>query len=165
MQENCLHPSLIERAQEVVEANCKAQRTISTAESCTGGLASAAITEISGSSAVLLAGYVTYSNEAKCDMLGVELELIKKHGAVSEQVAKAMAAGALNRSGCDLAVSITGIAGPTGGSAEKPVGTVMFGVAKKGGKPLSFCRSFGANKSRAEIRLAAAVYALELLLP
>ena len=103
--------------------------TVSLAESCTGGLVSATLTELAGSSEWFERGYITYSNEAKTDSLDVPAQLIESHGAVSEQVAKAMAEGARIHSGSNVAVSITGIAGPSGGSAEKPVGTVCFGWA------------------------------------
>jgi nicotinamide-nucleotide amidase len=103
--------------------------TVSLAESCTGGLVCATLTELAGSSEWFERGYITYSNEAKTECLDVSAELIESHGAVSEQVAKAMADGARINSGSDVAISITGIAGPAGGSAEKPVGTVCFGWA------------------------------------
>jgi nicotinamide-nucleotide amidase len=108
--------------------------TLAAAESCTGGLIAAALTAIPGSSATLLAGYVTYSNEAKTRMLGVPAELIASVGAVSEAVARCMAEGALRESGADLAVSCTGIAGPGGAVPGKPVGTVFIGAARRGGK-------------------------------
>ena len=103
--------------------------TVSLAESCTGGLVCAALTELAGSSEWFEGGYITYSNEAKTQCLGVPSALIESHGAVSEDVAKAMAEGARSHSGSNVAVSITGIAGPSGGSIEKPVGTVCFGWA------------------------------------
>ncbi len=103
--------------------------TVSLAESCTGGLVCATLTELAGSSEWFERGYITYSNEAKTECLNVSAQLIQSHGAVSEQVAKAMAEGARIHSRSDVAISITGIAGPTGGSAEKPVGTVCFGWA------------------------------------
>lgn len=103
--------------------------TISLAESCTGGLVCATLTELAGSSNWFERGYITYSNEAKTECLDVPSDLIESHGAVSEEVAKAMAEGARIQSGSNVAVSITGIAGPTGGSQEKPVGTVCFGWA------------------------------------
>lgn len=159
-------PKLVNKmAGRVVLANQATGRTIAIAESCTGGLVSAALTEIAGSSDVFLAGYVTYSNEAKEAMLGVDPALIAAHGAVSHEVAAAMTSAALERSGADVAVSITGIAGPGGGSPQKPVGTVFFGLATSGTASQTFHQSFGADKTRAEIRLAAAIYALELLLP
>lgn len=148
----------------VIAENQARGLTVATAESCTGGLVSAALTEIAGSSAVFMAGYVTYSNEAKAAMLGVDPALIAKHGAVSVEVAAAMAAGAAEKSGANIAVSISGIAGPSGGSADKPVGTVTFGIYNQG-EINSFREQFGDDKSRAEIRAAAAIYALELLLP
>ena len=103
--------------------------TVSLAESCTGGLVCATLTELAGSSEWFERGYITYRNEAKTECLNVSAQLIQSHGAVSEQVAKAMAEGARIHSRSDVAISITGIAGPTGGSAEKPVGTVCFGWA------------------------------------
>jgi nicotinamide-nucleotide amidase len=106
--------------------------TVATAESCTGGLVTAALTHHAGSSASVLGGFVTYSNAMKHALLGVETELLESVGAVSEGVAAAMAAGALARSGADIAVSITGVAGPGGGSADKPVGLVWFGLAVRG---------------------------------
>ncbi|ODT03957.1 MAG: damage-inducible protein CinA [Mesorhizobium sp. SCN 65-20] len=105
---------------------------IATAESCTGGMIIAALTDIAGSSAVVDRGFVTYSNEAKKDMLGVSEETLKAHGAVSRETALEMAAGALAHSRASLALAVTGVAGPSGGSAEKPVGLVWFGVARKG---------------------------------
>lgn len=105
---------------------------MATAESCTGGLIAGACTDLAGSSAWFERGFVTYSNEAKSEMLGVDSELISAHGAVSEPVARAMAAGALRRSNTQAAVAVTGVAGPTGGSAEKPVGTVWFGWSIRG---------------------------------
>lgn len=104
-----------------------------TAESCTGGLIAAALTEVAGSSDVVDRGFVTYSNAAKTAMLGVPAALIEAHGAVSEAVVRAMAEGALARSEAGVAVAVTGVAGPGGGSAEKPVGTVWFGLAQAGG--------------------------------
>ena len=160
-----LSEELFRMAEQVVMVNCRAGRRVAIAESCTGGLVSTALTEIAGSSDVFLAGYVTYSNEAKEAMLGVDPALIAAHGAVSHEVAAAMTSAALERSGADIAVSITGVAGPGGGSAQKPVGTVFFGLATKNAAPQTFHQSFGADKTRAEIRLAAAIYALELLLP
>ncbi len=106
--------------------------TLATAESCTGGLIAAALTAIPGSSATVLAGYVTYSNEAKARMLGVREETLEEHGAVSEPVARQMAEGALRDAGAGIAVSCTGIAGPGGGSERKPVGLVFIGCAARG---------------------------------
>ena len=141
---------------------------IALAESCTGGLVAAALTEISGSSAVLGSGYVTYSNEAKIRMLGVNEDIIDTFGAVSVAVAWAMAQGALKKSGADIAVAVSGVAGPGGGTEKKPVGTVVFAVAVKGRDPedmIADRKDFGSDKSRAEIRTFATLHALELLLP
>lgn len=110
-------------------------QSLATAESCTGGLIAASCTELAGSSAWFERGFVTYSNEAKTELLGVPAELIAHHGAVSEEVARAMAAGALARSRADIAVAVTGIAGPTGGSQAKPVGTVWLAWAERGQAP------------------------------
>jgi nicotinamide-nucleotide amidase len=155
-------------AERVVIENKAAGRTIALAESCTGGLVAAAITEIPGSSAVLGSGFVTYSNEAKIKMLGVNEDILDTFGAVSVAVAWAMALGALKKSGADIAVAISGVAGPDGGTEKKPVGTVVFAVAEKGRDPedmIADRKDFGSDKSRAEIRSIAALYALELLLP
>lgn len=135
---------------------------LATAESCTGGLIAAALTHIAGSSDVLDRGFVTYSNAAKSEMLGVPAELIASCGAVSEQVARRMAQGALERSSADIAVSVTGVAGPGGGSAEKPVGTVWFGVARRGGAERTELRLFGGD--RGAIRLATVRHAFALIL-
>jgi nicotinamide-nucleotide amidase len=105
---------------------------LTTAESCTGGLIAATCTEVAGSSAWFERGFVTYSNEAKSGLLGVPAELIERHGAVSEEVARAMATGALAQSRADIAVAVTGVAGPTGGSEAKPVGTVWLAWAERG---------------------------------
>ena len=113
---------------------CRARGlTVATAESCTGGLVAGALTEIAGSSDVVDRGFVTYSNEAKQQMLGVPVQMLREHGAVSQQTAEAMARGALGRAGVDLVVAITGIAGPDGGSAGKPVGLVHFAAAARSG--------------------------------
>lgn len=132
-----LEPLLLEgetlaEAAALLEAMKARNLTLATAESCTGGLIAAALTAIAGSSAVVLAGFVTYSNEAKTRMVGVPAELIARVGAVSEEVARAMAEGALARSGASLALSCTGVAGPGGGSAEKPVGLVHLAAAMAG---------------------------------
>jgi nicotinamide-nucleotide amidase len=135
---------------------------VATAESCTGGLVASLLTEIPGSSDVVERGFVTYSNEAKADMLGVAPALIAAHGAVSEPVARAMAEGALARSRARMAVSITGVAGPGGGSAEKPVGLVHFGLAASGRPTLHRERRYG-DLGRAEVRARAVEDALALL--
>ncbi len=133
-----------------------------TAESCTGGMVAAAITDIAGSSEIFDRGFVTYSNEAKVEMLGVPTELIKKHGAVSEEVARAMAEGALAHARADIAVSITGIAGPSGGSETKPVGLVHFACATK--ETTAHVRRRFKNRGRSSIRAAAMNQALEMVL-
>jgi nicotinamide-nucleotide amidase len=155
-------------AERVVAENRAAGRTIALAESCTGGLVAAAITDIPGSSAVLGSGYVTYSNDAKIAMLGVNADIIATFGAVSVAVAWAMAQSALKKSGADIAVAISGVAGPDGGTENKPVGTVVFAVAEKGkdaGEVNADRMAFGSDKSRAEIRTIATLHALGLLLP
>lgn len=118
-----------------------------TAESCTGGMIAAAITDLSGSSSIFDRGFVTYSNEAKIDSLGVKAETLKKYGAVSEQTAKEMAQGALNNSNATIAISVTGIAGPTGGSDGKPIGLVYIGICKNGGEPIALKNNFSGDRS------------------
>jgi nicotinamide-nucleotide amidase len=135
---------------------------IVTAESCTGGLAAGLLTEIPGSSDVVERGYVTYSNTSKSETIDVPPKLITAHGAVSEPVARAMAEGALARSGADLAVAITGVAGPGGGSAEKPVGLVWFATARRDGATESLECRFG-DLGRSQVRLEAVRTALEQL--
>lgn len=165
--DHILPDEMVALARKVVEANRAAGRKIALAESCTGGLVSAALTEIPGSSDVFESGYVTYSNDAKLQTLGVSLDVLETFGAVSIAVAWAMARGALERSGADIAVAITGIAGPDGGSEKKPVGTVVFARAEKGGDSddvIADKREFG-NLGRAGVRLQAALVALELLMP
>lgn len=135
---------------------------LATAESCTGGLIAAACTELAGSSAWFERGFVTYSNAAKTELLGVPADLVASHGAVSEPVARAMAAGALRHARAQLAVAVTGVAGPGGGSAEKPVGTVWFGFALAGGAVHAECRRFDGD--RAAVRAATVVHAQERLL-
>ncbi len=144
-------------------AVCRARGlTVATAESCTGGLVAGAITAIPGSSAMLECGFVTYSNAAKTRMLGVPAGLINAVGAVSEAVARQMARGAKRRAGVDLAVSITGIAGPDGGSRFKPVGTVWFGLAGPGDEIAAYTRVFPGNRDA--IREASVIFALQLLM-
>ncbi|NCU11265.1 MAG: CinA family protein [Sphingomonadaceae bacterium] len=152
-------------AQRVIAANRDAGRLIALAESCTGGLVTAALTEVPGSSAVLDRGFVTYSNEAKNQMLGVSNDIIDAFGAVSIACAWAMAQGALKHSGADVAVAITGIAGPDGGSEMKPVGTVVFARAVRGSDELVAEEKLIEGADRTEIRHQAALVALELLLP
>lgn len=159
-----LRADLISSAEAVITAHREAGTRIALAESCTGGLVAAALTSVAGASDVFLSSMVTYSNEAKARALGVEPVLFELHGAVSGEVAAAMAEGALDRSGADRTVSVTGIAGPGGGSAEKPVGTVWFGVATPG-RVASELRNFDPTASRDAIRLQAALTALSLLSP
>jgi nicotinamide-nucleotide amidase len=139
---------------------------IALAESCTGGLVCATLTELSGSSAWFERGYITYSNQAKTECLGVPAELIESYGAVSEPVAQAMAQGAQTNAGVNIAVSITGIAGPTGGSAEKPVGTVCFGwvIISQAGENVTICQTKYFSGDRQFIRQQACDYALAELL-
>lgn len=151
------------RANAVLDAARAKGLRLATAESCTGGLVAAALTEIPGASDVFERGFVTYSNEAKRDMLGVPSPLIERHGAVSAEVARAMAQGAIDRSDADIAVAVTGVAGPGGGSVEKPVGLVHFACAQRGGTVDHVERRFGPL-TRADIRAASVAQALELLL-
>ncbi|MBB5714673.1 CinA family protein [Sphingomonas aerophila] len=168
MNADTILPSeLVEAAQRVITANREAGRRVAVAESCTGGLVSAALTEIAGSSDVFEAGFVTYSNDAKTAMLRVSGDVLETFGAVSVAVAWSMAQGALAMSGADVAVAITGVAGPGGGTVKKPVGTVVFARAEKGGDSSDVHadkKQFG-ELGRGEIRLQAALCALELLLP
>lgn len=135
---------------------------IATAESCTGGLVAGLLTEVAGSSAVMERGFVTYSNEAKSDLVGVPAALIAEHGAVSAPVARAMAEGAVAASRAHVAVAITGVAGPGGGSDAKPVGLVHFGLAREGRPTRHLERRYG-DLGRSEIRLRAVADALRLL--
>lgn len=162
-----LPEELVEAARKVVEANRAAGLRVATAESCTGGLVAAALTEIAGSSDVVEGGFVTYSNEAKMELLGISEEVVETFGAVSIAVAWAMAQGALARTNADTAVAITGIAGPGGGSDRKPVGTVVFASARRGADPKDISadvKHFG-DLGRGGVRLQAALCALELLMP
>ena len=160
-----LPADVLELAARVIAENIAAGRTVALAESCTGGLVCAALTEIAGSSAVLDRGFVTYSNDAKHQMLGVSHDLIEACGAVSIACAWAMAQGALARSGADVAVAISGIAGPGGGSALKPVGTVVFARALRGTDEVLAEERWFDVPGRGDVRHQAALVALELLLP
>ncbi len=153
---------LIARTRAVLDACRDRGLKIAAAESCTGGLVSALLTEIPGSSAVVERGFVVYSNDAKQELLGVSEDVLAAHGAVSEATARALALGALAHSQADIAVSVTGIAGPDGGSAAKPVGLVNFACARRGGDVVAIERRFGPQ-SRAAIRLASVEAALGLL--
>lgn len=147
---------------EDVLAVCRARGwRLATAESCTGGLVAAALTAIAGASDVVERGFVTYSNKAKIELLGVPQETIAQHGAIGAETAAAMARGAISRAGVDLAVSITGLAGPGGGTPQKPVGLVYLGLATREGGARVERRVFPGN--RAEIRRAAMIEALEML--
>ena len=149
-------------AKQVLEL-CRARGLrVATAESCTGGLVAAALTEIAGSSDVVDRGFVTYSNEAKTELLGVPQSILKRYGAVSAQTAKTMAAGALKNSHADIAVSITGIAGPGGGTKQKPVGLVHFAAARRGGRRIARKRLYG-DIGRGRVRQRSVVDALEML--
>ncbi|RGP40599.1 Nicotinamide-nucleotide amidase [Altererythrobacter insulae] len=153
-------------ARRVIEENAAIGRKIALAESCTGGLVAAALTEIPGSSAVLDRGFVTYSNEAKMESLGVAQDIIETFGAVSIACVWAMANGALEKSNADVAVAISGVAGPGGGTKLKPVGTVVFARAcnASDAEPEGELKHF-ADMNRAEVRHQATLCALELLLP
>lgn len=167
MAEILLPRMLVDKARIVVDANRKAARRIAVAESCTGGLVSAAITEIPGASDVFEAGYVTYSNAAKIHELKVSEDVVETFGAVSIATAWAMARGALAASEADVAVAITGIAGPGGGTPSKPVGTVVFALAERDADPAKIVadQKLFENENRAGVRLHAALTALDLLIP
>ncbi|MGC9270759.1 CinA family protein [Acidiphilium sp.] len=150
------------KAERVVSLARQSRLTITTAESCTGGMIAAAITDIAGSSAAFGYGFVTYANQAKTDLLEVSTALLEAEGAVSEAVACAMAEGALRRAGADVAIAVTGIAGPDGGSAAKPVGTVWFGLARRGGPTRAERLIFPGD--RAAVRAATRDHALDLLI-
>lgn len=165
MTDSLLPADIVALAHRVVAENAAAGRTVALAESCTGGLVSAAITEVAGSSTVLDRGFVTYSNEAKHETLGVASDIIDTFGAVSVATAWAMAQGALKHSGADVAVAISGIAGPDGGSEMKPVGTVVFARALRGSQEVNAEERQLDGSSRASVRHQATIVALELLLP
>lgn len=165
---------LLAAALRVVDENRRAGRHVTSAESCTGGMVAAAITEIAGASDVFESAYVTYSNEAKAQMLGVPRAVLEQYGAVSTETVEAMALGALDKAEADQAVAISGIAGPDGGTDDKPVGMVAFARAvqnKEAGNMdeavsvRSYVRYFDPGLSRAEIRRLATLEALGLLLP
>jgi nicotinamide-nucleotide amidase len=150
-------------AARVLEAYRARRWTLATAESCTGGLVAGALTEIAGSSDVVDRGFVTYSNEAKAEMLGVPEATLTEYGAVSRPTAEAMAKGTIVRSSVDSAVAVTGIAGPGGGSPEKPVGLVHFAAAARDGRLVHREKRYG-DVGRSEIRRASVIEALDLLL-
>lgn len=155
-------PDVLADAKRLIDILRTKNRKLTTAESCTGGLVAGAITAVPGSSDVFFGGFVTYSNDAKAQMIGVAPDLIERHGAVSEAVAHAMAEGAIRTTGADLAVSVTGIAGPGGGSAHKPVGLVYIAVASVFDGPRVERHMFG-DAGRDEVRLASLRAALRLL--
>jgi nicotinamide-nucleotide amidase len=153
---------LLDAAAAVLDACRVKQLKLATAESCTGGLITAVLTAIAGSSDVVECGFVTYSNRAKTELLGVPAELIGAEGAVSEPVAQRMAEGALERSHATIAVSVTGVAGPDGGSAEKPVGLVCFGLTQRGRPAATERQIFPGD--RTAIRVAAVARAFQLVM-
>lgn len=159
---DAIDPALLTQARNLLEA-CRARGlTLVTAESCTGGLVAATLTDIAGSSDVFDRGFITYSNTAKNEVIGVPTGLLKAHGAVSEHVARAMAEGALEIAGTDIAVSVTGIAGPGGSTPEKPVGLVHFAAARKDRPTLHVRREFG-DRGRQKIRRLCVGEALSLI--
>jgi nicotinamide-nucleotide amidase len=153
---------LIARATALIARYREAGLMIATAESCTGGLIAALLTEIPGSSAVVERGFVVYSNAAKQELLGVPALTLKRHGAVSEEMARAMAEGALKASRADVAVSVTGVAGPDGGTAAKPVGLVHLACARRGAPTVAREERFG-DIGRDAVRLASVRVGLDLL--
>ena len=156
-------PDLIAQAEYILSDFRRRGLKLAAAESCTGGLVTALLTEIAGSSDVVERGFVTYSNAAKHELLGVPDEMLAAHGAVSEPVARAMAEGALARSSADVAVAVTGVAGPGGGTAAKPVGLVHFAAARRGGEILHRECRFG-DIGRSQVRLTSVREALQLVL-
>jgi len=155
-------PDIERQAEDLLAFYRRYRLTLATVESCTGGLVAAALTGIPGASDVIDRGYVTYSNRAKHEMVGVPKELLERFGAVSEQAARAMAIGALSRCPANVTVAITGIAGPGGGSEDKPVGLVHFAAAREGRETLHVERRFG-EIGREAIRAASVLQAFELL--
>ena len=150
-------------AQSVIAKAAAKKLMVATAESCTGGMIGAALTDIAGSSAVYERGFITYSNEAKAELLGVPMPLIIRHGAVSGEVAREMVKGAIRNSRADIAIAVTGVAGPDGGTPDKPVGLVWFGLATRGGV-LRVERRVFAGGSRDFVRMKAVETALRLIL-
>jgi len=157
-----LDAAVLAQAASLLDACRAGNETVATAESCTGGLVVGALTDIAGSSAVVDRGFVTYTNESKEQMLGVPAETLRRYGAVSRETAEAMAKGALAHAPADLAVSITGVAGPTGGSPEKPVGLVHFAAASRRGRLIHQERRFG-DIGRSEVRRRSVLQALAML--
>ena len=159
--EGIFPPYLLRQSEEVLRLARAQGLTITTAESCTGGLLAACLTEIPGASDVLHSGFVVYDNTAKERLLGIPPQLLREHGAVSREICLAMAQNALQRSGADIALAVTGIAGPGGGTADKPLGLVHFACAHRDGRILHRERRFAAM-SRRQIRLASVDKALSL---
>jgi nicotinamide-nucleotide amidase len=153
---------ILAASKRLIELCIARKQTIATAESCTGGLVAGALTDIAGSSAVVLCGFVTYSNDAKQAMVDVPAATLAAHGAVSRETATAMAQGALARCPATLSVAITGIAGPGGGSAQKPVGLVHFAAARRGGSLITREERFG-DIGRSEVRRKSVLVALAML--
>ena len=162
MERFVIDDALRETATRVLDLFRARGLKLATAESCTGGLVAATLTEIAGSSDVVDCGFVTYSNEAKQNLLGVPAATLKRHGAVSGETATAMAAGALKNSQADVAVAITGIAGPGGGSKQKPVGLVHFAAASRDGRRIASSRRYG-KIGRRRVRQRSVAEAFELL--
>jgi nicotinamide-nucleotide amidase len=162
LERSVIDRKLLTAAKHLLDLCRKRGLQIATAESCTGGLVAAVLTEIAGASDVVERGFVVYSNAAKESMLGVPASTLKRHGAVSTETAIAMATGALKNSEADISVSITGIAGPGGGTKQKPVGLVHFAAARRHGKPVARRRLFG-KIGRRRIRERSVAEALELL--
>lgn len=153
---------IVEAAKRLLDICKRKHLTVATAESCTAGLVAGTLTEVPGTSSILDRGFVTYSNQAKQDMLGVSAATLRSHGAVSGETAEEMVRGALANAPVDLAVSITGIAGPDGGSEEKPVGLVHFGAASRSGRFAHVEKRFG-NIGRAEVRKQSVLQAFRML--
>ena len=157
-----LPTTLLDLAGAVLDRCRRDGLTLTTAESCTGGLIAACLTEIAGSSAVVDRGFVTYSNRAKTELLGVPDDLLREHGAVSEPVARAMAEGALARSGTSAGIAVTGVAGPGGGTTEKPIGLVHIALAREGAATAHARHVFAGD--RTAVRVASVEAALRLVL-
>lgn len=161
--EELIEDPIYARAEALLERGSAMGVMVATAESCTGGMIASALTDVPGSSALLDRGFVTYSNEAKAEMLGVSMDDIERHGAVSETVATSMAEGALAHSNADMAIAVTGVAGPDGGTDAKPIGLVWFACASAWAPTLATSCQFDDN-GRAYIRHHTVLYALEIML-
>lgn len=157
-----LDEDIVKAAHDLLDICKRKNLLVATAESCTAGLVAGTLTEVPGTSSILDRGFITYSNEAKHDMLGVSRDLLATHGAVSREVAEAMAAGVLGHSRVHLAVSVTGIAGPDGGTPAKPVGLVHFAAASRSGKLVHAEKRFG-NIGRSDVRKHSVLQAFRML--